>query len=318
VFRIERWRLPEFKLEGASKDRVDQGELAVYRLAGTENFLVYQDRLIITDRAMNVQETIVYPEALDSGSWTVGVSSNGRFAFIDGYLRDQDQERWYTNRWWHLISPDVVMGEKRVFALGSYHSGRVVLTAYDNPEQATQFDVYEYHDVFLSPDEKRLLIVQRNGLHRLIDVETQAELERWRISDIRYDKINWRYNRLLAVDDDGAWSLHQIEPHQLITEGPGAKDGSIIVAKDEPVGVYIDDNKQTATLIDLHNGGLLATQKIPELADSYRWLQQRVDSPLAYSQRPLTLLFYTGMTKEGIEKFKPYRLEIQPSGKAVP
>jgi hypothetical protein len=59
----------------------------------------------------------------------------------------------------------------------------------------------------------------------------------------------------------------------------------------------------------LDDGRQLGQQKLPELGKSWAWLGQNL--PLAYSRKPLTLMLGGGLTKLGVQQFRPYRLEMR-------
>jgi len=315
VYRVEHWHLPDLRREGLTKTPIILGELIAARIASSECFFFYRDRLVITDRALNLLESVPYPEFLQErldrrgGTPIVGISGNGDFVFIDTSLWDRQRRYWHTEQKWELISPGIAMGHSKVMALGSYHSGAVWLIPYRVPNQSHRLRARTYQRLFLSPDEQRLLIQQRRGLHRLINVvEKPAEIQRWR-QRIHYQRISWKHNRSLAIKRNGGWTLYQIEPYQIIARGSQAEESGAIVSEQMPIGIFLNPEQNTANLIHLDDGRSMGQQKLPGLSTSYSWLGQGLQ--LAYSQRPLTLLLYSGLSNHGIQQFRPYRLEMR-------
>lgn len=311
AYRIERWRLPNLILEGAVEKPVILGELVAARVAGAETFLFYQNQLVIADKALKILERVSYPEGLggrlDHGSPVIGVAGGGDYVFVNSHLWDRQRGHWQTDQRWGLISPRLVMGAHRVMALGSLQSGKVWLIPYQAPKRAHRVQAREFQRLSLSPDERRLLIEERNGLHRLINVEGRNEVQRWSQRS-QYQRISWRHNRSLAITRDDTWTLHQIEPHRVIARGSQEKDTFAIVAEQLPVGIFFDPKRSMAKMIHLNDGRTLGQQALPELSQSYAWLGQ--DVPMAYSQRPLTLLLGSGSSKRGVQQFRPYTLEM--------
>jgi len=311
VYRVERWHLPDLIWQGTGNTIVRLGELIAGRLAGDENFLFYRDRLVISDTTLKDLELTYYPTLLEDrlgrGTPAIGVAAGGDYVMIDDHLWDHRNGKWHTDKQWHLISPEIVMGSHFTAAIGSYPSGKVWLIPYQNPERAITFPSPEFQQLFLSPDEKSLLIGERNGHYRFIDVERQTELEDWKTQS-GYAWANWRYNRLLTISRGGNWSLHQIAPHREVAHGSMAKNGFAIISTHQPVGILFDPEQNKVEFVQLTDGAPMGEQHLPELADSYAWLDQKV--PLAYSQEPLTVLLPVQETRQGIPQFKPYRLQM--------
>lgn len=311
VYRIERRHLEGLILEGFNKEPTKLGQIVAARLAGNESFLFYRDHLVIADRTLNVLERVLYPESLkgrlEHGSPVIGVAPGGNFVFIDTFLWDRQSRHWYSDTRWKLISPELVMGDHRVMALGSYHSGEVWLIPYQKPQQSHRFEANKFQQLFLSPNEQSLLIEEQSGCHRLINTENQVEEQHWK-QWIRYQQISWRNNRILAIEPNGNWTLHQIEPHLFITRGSLTQGGFSIISDQLSVCIFFNPEQNMANFIHLDDGHSLGQQKLPELRTSYAWLGQKV--PLAYSRKPLTLLLDAGLTKRGIPQFRPYRLEM--------
>jgi hypothetical protein len=313
AYRVEHWHIPDLTREGYTKAPIKLGELVAARLAGTETFFFYRDRLVITDSALNVLKRVSYPEILqerldDIGSPVVGVANGGDFVFIETFLWDRQRRHWHSDQRWKLISPDIAMGDNRAMALGSYHSGEVWLIPYRAPKKSHRFKAREFQRIILSPDERRLLIEEKSGLHRLIDVENRDEVQHWK-QRIHYQQISWRNNRTLTIERNGRWTLHQIEPHQIIARGSQSEDSFAIVSEQLPIGIFLNSGQNTAKLIHLDDGRQLGQQKLPELGKSWAWLGQNL--PLAYSRKPLTLMLGGGLTKLGVQQFRPYRLEMR-------
>lgn len=310
--RLERWVLPGLERDGRSNDELALGDLIAADLTTGECFLLFADRLEITDSALRVTRRVPLPDALRArlrqGDDVFGVAATGRFVVIGSQLWDRARERWVSGPWRELISPDVVMGANRVMAAGSYSSGKLLVAAYARPESALSIRVPKLKHMALAPDERYLLVVERSGRHRLIDTQTGRQAARWTHRS-HYTRIGWASNRALGVERNGAWELHQIEPHRRIARGQAAADAFALVADEAGVAVLLDPATGNADFMALQDGGSLGQQRLAELPRSHAWLEQ--DVPVTYSRRPLTLMLDAGQHADDVRRFLPYRLETR-------